>query len=271
MAVGVSAVFAADVVTAGMVATAVADAGMALSVVGAVTGNSDLTKLGGVMGLAGGIGGLINGGSFASMGSDIASSGNDAAGFASLESDAANAGSSAGLSGADSISNAWESNFPTNTATGIQVQDSAIQNGTAQGGTAAVQGAGGNVNPVTGQVNSAAPAAAATGDPTGMSGNYASDGQTAGSGVDAGPARAQQGLMSQLASQLGSTWSKLDPRVQAEIAKSVMAVPGGIQNQANVAKQLAISQQNADANTARVAQTSYGNQVPGLINKAQVA
>ncbi|MFI4938921.1 MAG: hypothetical protein ACHP7O_01030 [Burkholderiales bacterium] len=43
------------------VATAVAEVGTTLSVVGAVTGNSTLTKVGGIMGLAGGAGALASG------------------------------------------------------------------------------------------------------------------------------------------------------------------------------------------------------------------
>jgi hypothetical protein len=40
-----------------MVLTAVAEVGTALTVVGAVTGNKDMMKVGGVMGLVGGVGG----------------------------------------------------------------------------------------------------------------------------------------------------------------------------------------------------------------------
>ena len=55
MVVGVSAVIAADVITVGLVATAVADVGLAMSLVGAVTGNQTLSKYGGELALAGGI------------------------------------------------------------------------------------------------------------------------------------------------------------------------------------------------------------------------
>lgn len=43
------------------IAVAVSEVGMALSVVGAVTGNKELMKIGGVMGLAGGVTGLVGG------------------------------------------------------------------------------------------------------------------------------------------------------------------------------------------------------------------
>lgn len=49
-------------VTAGLVLAAVSEIGVALTVVGAVTGNKDLMKIGGVMGLVGGVGGLVAGG-----------------------------------------------------------------------------------------------------------------------------------------------------------------------------------------------------------------
>ena len=61
MAFFVSAVVAAvEVTTVATVALAVSEVGMALSVTGMVTGNKDLMKIGGVMGLAGGIAGLAN-------------------------------------------------------------------------------------------------------------------------------------------------------------------------------------------------------------------
>jgi hypothetical protein len=50
-----------EAVTATLVLTAVAEVGTALTVVGAVTGNKDLMKIGGVMSLVGGVGGLIAG------------------------------------------------------------------------------------------------------------------------------------------------------------------------------------------------------------------
>lgn len=48
-------------VTATLVLAAVAEVGTALTIVGAVTGNKDLLKIGGAMALVGGVGGMING------------------------------------------------------------------------------------------------------------------------------------------------------------------------------------------------------------------
>ncbi len=59
---GIAALIAGEAVTAVVVLSAVAEVGMVLSVVGAVTGNEDLMKIGGIMGLVGGIGGLVAGG-----------------------------------------------------------------------------------------------------------------------------------------------------------------------------------------------------------------
>ena len=60
MAIVVSAVAAALVegATLAIIATAVSEVGIAMSVVGAVTGSKELMKIGGVLGLAGGIGSL---------------------------------------------------------------------------------------------------------------------------------------------------------------------------------------------------------------------
>ena len=52
---------AGSAATAGVVLAAVAEVGLAMTVVGAVTGSKTLMKIGGVMSLVGGIGGLVNG------------------------------------------------------------------------------------------------------------------------------------------------------------------------------------------------------------------
>lgn len=71
-------------VSAGLVLAAVAEVGMAVTLVGAVTGNKDMMKVGGIMGIVGGVGGLINsavqGGSAAAAGAAGASGGGAAAG-----------------------------------------------------------------------------------------------------------------------------------------------------------------------------------------------
>jgi hypothetical protein len=57
----VATLFTAEAVTSAMVLSAMAEVGTVMTVVGAVTGNKDLMKVGGAVGLIGGIGGLVNG------------------------------------------------------------------------------------------------------------------------------------------------------------------------------------------------------------------
>lgn len=71
----VAAVFVAEVLTSAVVFAAIAEVGLVLTVVGAVTGNSTLTKIGGVLGIVGGVGGLVSG-----LGSTAASTAGNLAG-----------------------------------------------------------------------------------------------------------------------------------------------------------------------------------------------
>lgn len=57
----VTALLGGAEMTGALVLSAVTEIGVATSLVGMVTGNADLMKIGGVMGLVGGVGGLING------------------------------------------------------------------------------------------------------------------------------------------------------------------------------------------------------------------
>src|SRR3954468_1511272 len=57
----VGAIIAGEAVTAGVVLAAVAEVGMAVTVVGAVTGSKDMMKVGGIMSLVGGVGSLAAG------------------------------------------------------------------------------------------------------------------------------------------------------------------------------------------------------------------
>lgn len=101
MAWVVTAVVAAFEVgaTAAVIFTAVSEVGMAMSVVGAVTGNKDLMKIGGVLGLAGGIGGAAAGGMF---GESVASAVNS------------NVGSGLATAGAQSATALAADNMATN-------------------------------------------------------------------------------------------------------------------------------------------------------------
>lgn len=91
----VAALIGGQAATAGLVLAAVAEVGVAMSVVGAVTGSKGLTKLGGVLGLVGGIGSMMAGaasGGAAAAGAEAAAGGAEAASFGVLDS-AAFAGS----------------------------------------------------------------------------------------------------------------------------------------------------------------------------------
>lgn len=57
----VTALIGGEAVTATLVLGAMAEVGTVMTIVGGVTGNKDLMKLGGVIGLVGGIGGALNG------------------------------------------------------------------------------------------------------------------------------------------------------------------------------------------------------------------
>jgi hypothetical protein len=81
MAFVVSAVVAAfaEGATLAIIATAVSEVGVALSVVGAVTGSKELMKIGGVLGIAGGIGSLAALGSEALTGAAVGTAANESA------------------------------------------------------------------------------------------------------------------------------------------------------------------------------------------------
>ena len=70
------AVLSTETVTATMAFTAISQAGMVMSVVGAITGDKELSKIGGTMALVGGVGGLAAGA--AGVAGSAASSGLDA-------------------------------------------------------------------------------------------------------------------------------------------------------------------------------------------------
>jgi hypothetical protein len=93
----VVALASAETVTAVMVLAAVAEVGTAMTIVGAVTGNKELTKIGGTMALVGGIGGMAAG----AMGAAT-----DAAATTVLDEAASKAGSDALTASLDQGANA---------------------------------------------------------------------------------------------------------------------------------------------------------------------
>lgn len=169
--------------------------------------------------------------------------------------------------------------------TGLATDSAALPTGQAVGGDAVLSGAAaapnttaldpnagwGSYDPLnTAQVQ--APAAYSPnpvppgGDPTGGqigTGLQPGDNASLYSNVGYGNST-EQTLLEKLAKEGGDWWRGLGDMSKAMIVKSAMAIPGGIQAQANKAKELAMMQQ-------RINQTSYGSQVPtfGIINKAR--
>lgn len=330
MAVAVSAVSAITTAVGawgtaafiGAAATAAVETGLALSVIGLATGSKDLMKAGSVLGVVGGGVGLAAG---AGMFGEAIAAGAAESGWgvgASAATNAAETGAvTSPVAGGTAVGTPLEAAGTgitesgalagsADALTGLQSAPTALQTGEALGGEASLYGAGGNVNPVTGQVMggatdisagagsglpsadasaiygdagygstaAAAPSPAAMtysanpvppgGDPTG--GQIGTGMSSADQGAlysNAGyGSSTQQTLMEKLSSELGAKWNSLGDMSKAMILKSAMAIPGGIQAQANKAKELAIMQQ-------RVTQTSYGSAVPrfGIINNARGA
>jgi hypothetical protein len=156
-------------VTAGTILAAVAEVGLALSVVGGITGNKTLSKIGGVMSLVGGVGGMLAGGlssGGASAASGLADAGADAATSAAWsageglgQDTLTNMGlDAAGGTGGGGIINTAQSAAPDLASSlSMNPTDAALQAGTkatpgqmAVGGESAATAAGSTVNDVAG-------------------------------------------------------------------------------------------------------------------------
>lgn len=283
MSVVVSAVAAAFVegATTAIILTAVTEVGVALSVVGAVTKSSELSKLGGVMSLVGGVGGLANGLATGAFGAAAAGAGEGAvadaagaeagtgaeAGWANMASDAVsgiNAGAAPAIdfAGAGAAATGAAATTP-GLAAGNSLESflgsSAPASTSASGVTGLVPDAAGKV-----AVDTTSPYLNDYGLPTGGATDKVL-GVQGPTGIMGVVSPADGGLLDQLKSKVGPAWDSLGPQGKAEVLKSVLAMPGGIQNQKNVEAGLAIQQQ-------KVNQTSYGSQVPtfGIINQPKV-
>lgn len=270
----VSAVAAAFIegATAAVILTAVTEVGIALTVVGTVTKSPELTKLGGAMSLVGGVGGVING----AMGAAAGAAAEGAAGGLGAAAEGAEAGwagmandAVAGVNSAAAAPIAFDgasaaASGAASTAPGLAASNSldsllgAPAASSASGVPGIVPDASGSVatgtaSPFTNEYG--LPSGGATDKALGVNGPM---------GVQDLVTPASDDLMGQMKSKLGSAWDSLGPQGKAEMLKSVMAMPGGIQNQKNFEAGLAMQQQ-------KVNQTSYGSQVPtfGIINKAK--
>lgn len=319
MAFVVTAVIAAFEVgaTAAVILTAVTEVGLACTVVGAVTGNKDLMKVGSVLGIVGGVGSLVNAG-ISSLAEGAAvdaattaagSAANDGLATAATNSvadattdsltnslaetapvnfgDIANAGNAPSVSGAANLSDSASSlatPMPT-TPYGMSSSNALTDAGSAE----SLNGVDANglspnyanapsapaladgTNNASNVVNNVQNTGSQFGTPgsDGVGGTYDQNGNlipNANHGVEAGTG-ATGGIVDSLKSGVDATskWFKgLQPLAQSEILKSLMAVPGGIQQQKAAAARLALDQQ-------RVNQTSYGSSVPkyGIIASNQ--
>jgi hypothetical protein len=307
MAFVVTAVAAAFEVgaTAATILTAVSEVGIACTVVGAVTGSKDLIKVGSVLGVVGGVGSLINAG-ISSVAESAASealanqatqeAGTSLAEFGGTDI-AENVGANAVTNtatdaAANSLTNTATNNLAngvaTNTATNL-TGDVAASTPTvvAQNGIppidSSLAGSPNYVDPTAGVTSPNAPVVAdgtngaqttvdnvskvGTTDYSPIQGNNpagqaAEDYGTLDTGI-----KPSNDLLSTVKEKFGAAWESMGERGKSEILKSIMAVPGGIQQQKNAAAQLALQQQ-------KVNQTSYGGQVPrfgtfGIINSAK--
>ena len=192
----VTALVAAETVTATMVLAAVAQIGTAMTIVGAVTGSKDLMKLGGTMALVGGIGGMAAGA--------MSGAAADAAATTVLDEAASQAGSDALAASLDQGANAM--------ATGVT--DSA----TAQVGSDAL--AQQLDQQAMGQVGSTATAAGNTGIPTG--GQMAMDNSAVATAADAGIVNPMSnGVSNPYDNSTAAAWS--DPSAGKDTLASVGA------------------------------------------------
>lgn len=168
MAVAVSAIATAvgawgTAAFIGAAATAAMETGLALTVIGAATGSKDLMKAGSVLGIVGGGVGLAAG---AGMFGEAIAAGAAEGGWAIGSSAATNAAETGAI--ASPVASGAAIGTPLEAAgtglaengalaagadamTGLQAAPTAMQTGEALGGEASLFGAGGNVNPVTGQ------------------------------------------------------------------------------------------------------------------------
>ena len=124
----VGALIAGEAVTATLVLSAVAEVGMAMTVVGGVTGSKSLMKIGAAMSLIGGVGGMINGamsgaaGAASGVGEAAAGSAMDVAAAEALTAGASDAAINATTDGllADISGQAASSALPATRMAGLE-------------------------------------------------------------------------------------------------------------------------------------------------------
>jgi hypothetical protein len=274
MASFIAAAITAEVVTVASVAAAVATTGAIVDAVGMVTGSRALTNIGSAMALGGGAASLAAG---------------------AFGAAAEGATSTAGSEVADLLANS--------TLGGNEVADNIIKGSTGQSALGVTSGDLSSVNQFNGSptfndmgqqlggatTSEAVPAAynsttdaygnAITGSSSPATDLTSPDGTLANTGpaTNLTPPTPADSVFDKLSKALGkgvdevkSIYNGLDANGKSMLLKSVMAIPGGIQNQQNTKAMLDIQRQNANTNASSVGQRSYGSSVPttGIINNS---
>ncbi|WP_332855152.1 hypothetical protein [Duganella sp. S19_KUP01_CR8] len=292
MAWAVSAVMGAVLApTVASVLGAIAAVGALTTVVGVVTGKQNLVKIGGELGLVGGLGGLaagaLSGAAAAGLGEAGVAEGASAGAFSDVAGEqfalsqgmdaagsgfgAANAAGTAGATGIINSAQAATSAAPA--MTGVDslaplasgAQPPPIDSSLASVGSPGLQLPTPDASAPGVSGNAAATAPQSLSDST-LSDAYsdvAGEKYAASQGMDAAGSGFGLSPLESFKKTIGDGWSKLSPQTQAEVAKSLLAIPGGIQNQKNINAQMDLAKQ-------RLAQTSHGSEVPsfGIIAKA---
>jgi hypothetical protein len=264
----VAALVTAEAVTATMVLAAVAEVGMALSVVGAVTGSKDLMKIGGAMSLIGGVGGMVAGAASGTAGAaaGAAEAGlGEAATSAALESASSEAlAAYGGAAGAEAATASVVSGMEGAAAAGADLAAAAGEQGifsaAAQPAAAAAEAAPGamQVGPqVEPTVNDVATPSAPQG-PAGAEGpatpydTVNPTDQRLAAGTQASPMNAPESA--------GSFFGKMSAFAEKNktLFSSGMQLVGGAMKGAN---ERDMWNQKMELERQRLKQTSYGNQV----------
>jgi hypothetical protein len=291
MAVAISAIGAAAAAVGteafvGLAATAIADTGLALTVVGAVTGSKDLMKAGSILGMAGGIAGIANNpfgaagaagvdGAAASGASDVTAGTLADEGLAAQGNSVNALDQGANYDGLAKLDSSPDLSSVSGAPSSSQPLDSTAittQTGKTIGGNPTLTGAGGNVDPATGMAGSgpglpSTPPAAAPVASDAVQGNSV-NALDQGVNYDGGIINGTRA--SSIIDGIKDVWGGLSKDAQATILRAALSVPGGIQAQKNKARELALQE-------ARVKQTSYGSAVPsfslpstpGIVNAAK--
>lgn len=304
MAFVVTAIVAVEaavaVTTIATVLAAVAAVGTAITVVGVITGNKDMIKIGGVMSIVGGVGGFIAGaaGGAAGAGASAAESGaGDAAAGAAGDAAVNGAGEAAASAGGDATLDGMGNVVGTGADTGAvasAVADPAAgittgaldSTATYAPGTYAPEGfktatmgdsaSAAFDNP--GYNMNASPASNAGGyvDPTAATAptnSILGGASSGGDGYLSGNAQTSvnsytggapsPGIIDSLKTKFGNVWDSMSQDTKNMLIKQALSIPGGIQDQKNKDRQF-------DQNQQAIDQHSYGSAVPtvGIIQRA---